>query len=121
MDMMKFIEHDLGSSKAVEVLSDKIIINTEQDAQELMATIGYQYNCRKIILYKNNLCEDFFELSSGIAGAVMQKFSNYRVQVAIFGDINGNSKSLKAFIVECNRTRQVQFVKDLTTALQKLS
>ena len=61
------------------------------------------------------LCDEFFVLGSGIASSVMQKFSKYRVQVAIIGDFSYTSKSLKAFIIECNRTRQVIFTDDPNT------
>jgi len=117
---MNFIEHDLGNSTAVEVVSDEVLINAEQDALDLMANIGYLYDSRRIILYRKNLCEEFFVLSSGIAGSVMQKFSNYRVQSAIIGDFSFASKSLKAFIIECNRTGQVIFTADLDAALKAL-
>jgi len=56
---MKFIEHDLGSSVTVEVVSDEVLINAEQDALNLMAKIGYQYDSRKIILHKENLYDEF--------------------------------------------------------------
>ena len=121
MTTKKFIEHNLGSSIAVEIVSDEVLINSEQDVLDLMANIGYLYDSRKIIMYKKNLCDEFFVLSSGIAGSVMQKFSNYRVQAAIIGDFNDTSKSLKAFIIECNRTRQVIFTADLNTALKEIS
>ena len=118
---MKFIKHDLGGSTAVEVVSGEVLINSEQDALDLMAEIGYLHDSRKIILYRTNLCDEFFVLSSGIAGSVMQKFSNYRVQAAIIGEFNDTSKSLKAFIIECNRTRQVIFTPDLNAALKEIS
>ena len=121
MTTKKFIEHNLGSSIAVEIVSDEVLINSEQDALDLMANIGYLYDSRKIIMYKKNLCDEFFVLSSGIAGSVMQKFSNYRVQAAIIGDFNDTSKNLKAFIIECNRTRQVIFTADLNAALKEIS
>lgn len=115
---MKFVKHDLGNGTAIEVVSDKVVINAEQDALDLMANIGYLFDSRKIILYRENLCNDFFNLSSGIAGSIMQKFSNYRVQAAIIGDFSDASKSLKAFIVECNRTGQVIFTPDMDSALK---
>jgi hypothetical protein len=117
---MKFAQHNLGDSVAVEVVSDQVLINSEQDALDLMANIGYLYDNRRIIMYKENLCDEFFVLSSGIAGSVMQKFSNYRVQAAIIGEFNDTSKSLKAFIIECNRTRQVIFTPDLNVALKEI-
>ena len=118
---MKYREYNTENDKVVEVVSDDIIIKSEQDALDLIANIGYLYDTRKIILHKDNFCEEFFILQSGIAGAVMQKFSNYRVQAAIVGKITERSKSLNAFIEECNRTKQVIFTDDVTTALNKLS
>lgn len=118
---MKFLVHNAEKDKIVEVVSNKVIINNEQDALDLIANIGYLYDARKIILHKDHLCKDFFILQSGVAGGVMQKFSNYRVQAAIVGKITERSKSLNAFIEECNRTKQVIFTDDVTTALNKLS
>ena len=118
---MKYREYNTEKDKVVEVVSDDIVIKSEQDALDLIANIGYLYDTRKIILHKDNFCEEFFILQSGIAGAVMQKFSNYRVQAAIVGKITERSKSLNAFIEECNRTKQVIFTDDVTTALNKLS
>ena len=118
---MKFIEHNSEKGKVIEVVSDDIIIYSEQDALDLMANIGYLYDSRKIILHTYNLCEDFFILQSEMAGSVMQKFSNYRVQAAIVGEIKRNSESLKAFIRESNRTGQVIFTDDVSTALKDLT
>lgn len=62
------------------------------------------------------LGEEFFHLSNGRAGEVLQKFVTYRVQVAILGDISplsAASKSLHDFVVECNRGSTVWFVRDL--------
>jgi hypothetical protein len=118
---MKFIEYNSENGKVIEVVSDDIIINSEQDALDLMANIAYLYDTRKIILHTDNFCEDFFILRTGMAGAVMQKFSNYRVQAAIVGEIKRNSESLKAFIRESNRTGRVIFTNDVSTALKDLT
>jgi hypothetical protein len=51
----------------------------------------------------------------GVAGAIVQKFVNYRLQLAIVGDItlhlNGSS-ALHDFVRESNRGRQLWFVTD---------
>ena len=117
---MKFIEHHVNSSKVVEVVSDKIVINSEQDALDIMANIGYQFDCSKIIMHKNNISEDFFKLSTGLAGSVLQKFSNYKVQLAIIGNQSTNSKSLNNFIIESNRNKQIIFTDTISDALSGL-
>ncbi|TFH24528.1 MAG: DUF4180 domain-containing protein [Bacteroidia bacterium] len=119
---MEFIEHPAKGGKAVEISSDKLVIQSEQDALDIMANIGYLYDSRKIIVHKKNLGEDFFDLSSGLAGGILQKFSNYRVRLAVVGDFSGyGSKRLKEFILESNKGRQVNFVEDISKAIETLN
>ena len=47
----------------------------------------------------------------GIAGEILQKFSNYRVRLAIVGDFTKfTSNSLHEFIYESNKGRFIHFV-----------
>lgn len=117
----EFIEHQINSHKAIEIVSDEVIINTEQDALDLMANIDYQYDSKRIILKENNLNTDFFDLKSGLAGAILQKFSNYRVQLAIIGEFSKyHSKSLQDFIYESNKQKRILFVENIEHALNNL-
>ncbi len=62
------------------------------------------------------LAPEFFDLRTGLAGDALQKFVNYRVQVAVVGDIAGHvaaSDALQAFVHESNEGRHVWFVADL--------
>lgn len=70
---MEFIEHKTGDGIAIEVVSEEVLIESEQDALDILANVRYLYNSSKIILHKKNLSKDFFSLKSGLAGAVMQK------------------------------------------------
>jgi hypothetical protein len=57
----------------------------------------------------------FFDLSSGVAGELVQKFVNYQQRLAVVGDIAGHlaeSSALRDFVRESNRGRQVWFVAD---------
>ena len=57
----------------------------------------------------------FFDLRSGVAGDVVQRFVNYRIGLAVVGDIGehlGGSTALRDFVREANRGRQVWFVAD---------
>ena len=117
---MEFIENKIGPSLAVEVISDKVIIHSEQDALDIMADIGYLYNSQKIIIHKKNLSERFFDLKTGLAGDILQKFSNYRTQLAIVGDFSPmRSKSLADFIRESNRSKRILFVSEVQAALRE--
>ncbi|PWI14702.1 DUF4180 domain-containing protein [Streptomyces sp. Act143] len=59
--------------------------------------------------------EEFFRLRSGVAGAVMQKFVNYRVRLAVVGDVSRHldgSPALRDFVHETNRGGHVWIVAD---------
>jgi len=103
-----------------EVVSDSIIIGSAQDALDLMADCGYQ-GARRIIINKKNIVADFFDLKTGIAGEILQKFSNYNVTLAIVGDFSKySSKSLRDFIYESNKMGRINFVNSITEARESL-
>ncbi len=102
--------------------SDTLIITDTQSALDLLATVDYYDHCHRIALYKETIIEDFFMLSTGIAGDILQKVVNYSKKLAIIGDFSMySSKSLKAFIYESNHGNQIFFVADEQEAIEKLS
>lgn len=116
---INFIE--INNTKIAELISEKILIHETQDALDLMAECSYQGGANQIILYEHNLVPDFFKLSSGIAGEILQKFSNYRTRLAIVGDFSKYpGKSLRDFIFESNKTGHIVFVNDLNDAIDRL-
>lgn len=120
--LVEFIEHTTKKGTAVEIKAEEIVIQSEQDALDIMANISYLYDSGIIIIKRQNLGEDFFDLSSGLAGGILQKFSNYRVRLFVVGDISEvASKSLKEFILESNKGRQVNFVADTPQAIELLN
>ncbi len=68
-----------------------------------------------IALPSARLSGDFFDLRTGLAGAVLQKVVNYGLKVAILGDLSREtaaSKPLADFVRESNRGAQVWFLRD---------
>lgn len=113
--------HTINDTKIAEVTSDDIIINKTEDGLDLLGNIYYQ-GFDKIVIDQKNITSDFFELKTGIAGEILQKFSTYRVRLAIVGDFSKyESKSLNDFIYESNKGRHVNFVDSMTAALTILS
>lgn len=118
---MKINLIDVNGIHIAEIISDNIEINSTQDALDMMADCGYQ-GAGKIIISKKNINPDFFDLKTGIAGEILQKFSNYNVILAIVGDFSEyNSKSLKDFIYESNKTGRINFVSTVNEAINKLA
>ncbi|NLL49221.1 MAG: DUF4180 domain-containing protein [Firmicutes bacterium] len=104
------------------VTSDQVCISDAQSALDFMMSVNYETGSRAIILDKEAVIEDFFVLSTKIAGDILQKFITYQFKLAIVGDFSGyTSKSLRDFIVESNRGRDIFFVSSEGEALEKLS
>ena len=117
---MKLRIDEKGNSKIAIISSDELIIRDTQDALDLMVTAQYN-GCNKLVLYKENIIDDFFDLKTGIAGEILQKYVNYNVKVAIVGEFYSyQSKSLNDFIYECNNGRQIFFTNSVQEAVDKL-
>lgn len=105
----------------VIVNSNEIIITDAQSALDFVMDIKLETGCYKIALNKSAIVEDFFILSSGLAGEVLQKFVNYQIKFAIYGDFSKyTSKPLKDFIYECNQGKDILFVDSVDEAIEKL-
>lgn len=99
------------------IKGEGLILTDVQSALDLIGEAGSD----KIIVFKENIAEDFFKLSTGKLGEVLQKFVNYGISVAIVGDFSAyTSKPLKDFIYESNKGRHVFFVADEKTATEQL-
>ncbi|WP_031517834.1 DUF4180 domain-containing protein [Desulfofalx alkaliphila] len=104
------------------VNSNEILITDVQSALDFMATINYKTGCNRMILNKSAICEDFFDLSTRLAGEILQKFVNYNAKIAIIGDFSiYKSKSLRDFIYESNKGKDIFFLQDEKEAIEKLS
>ncbi len=104
------------------VNSNELIIKDVQTAIDFIMSIKYETNCDKIALSKSAIVEDFFILSKGLAGEILQKFINYQTKFAIFGDYSKyTSKPLKDFIYESNNGKDIFFVENEDEAIKMLS
>ena len=117
------IEHIKENGMDIAVVSgDGKIITDAQSALDLAMTVKYETGAADLVLDKELICEDFFILSTGVAGEILQKFVNYRVRAAIYGDYSRyTSKPLKDFIYESNRGKDFFFVTTREEAIQKLT
>lgn len=68
-----------------------------------------------VVVPITRLADGFLDLSTRIAGEVIQKFTNYRMRLAFVGDIAASieaSRSLRDFVYESNKGDQVWFMRD---------
>src|SRR5512133_4158596 len=87
---------------------------TPDDILDLMADARYN-DSGSMIVHEEDLGTEFFDLKTGIAGEILQKFSNYRMRLSIVGDFTDlKSKSLADFIRESNNRKIISFVSSVT-------
>lgn len=107
--------------KATLVYSDQLLITDVQSALDLIMSVKYETGCTNIALNKEAITDDFFVLSTCLAGEVLQKFINYGVRFAVYGDFSHyTSKPLKDFMYESNRGKDIYFQPNASLAVDKL-
>ena len=104
------------------VNSDEPVITDAQSALDVLMTAKYEAGTKNIVINKKLITEDFFILSFGLAGDILQKFINYEGRIAIYGDYSHyTSKSLRDFIYESNKGKHVFFVSTEDEAIEMLT
>ena len=110
-----------GTEIAV-IKSDTPLITDVQSALDLMMAVKYETGCTNIVISKEAITEDFFNLRTRLAGEILQKFINYQKKFAIYGDFSKyTSKPLKDFIYESNNGKDIFFVENEDEAIKMLS
>ncbi len=118
---MKTEVHHTNNTSIAELISEETIINNTGDGLDILGNLYYQ-GFDSIIIYEKNITPGFFDLKTGMAGEILQKFSTYRVRLAIVGDFSAyTSKSLTDFMYESNKGRHISFVSSTAEALKILS
>lgn len=111
-----------GGAKIAVVTGGEKILTDAQSALDLLATVNYETGADRIAIDKDAVADNFFVLSTGLAGDVLQKFVTYRTKLAIYGDYTGyTSKPLKDFIYESNKGSHVFFLPTKEEALERLA
>lgn len=107
--------------EVVVVNSDRLLITDVQSALDLVMTMRYETGCTNIVINKEAIVNDFFVLSTCLAGEILQKFINYDVRFAIYGDFSKyTSKPLKDFMYESNNGKDIYFQPTASLAVDKL-
>lgn len=100
---MKYTVSEINGKKYIEYASAETPIRTEQDAIDLISAC-FEYNTNLSLIQAQSLTDDFFQLRTGLAGSVLQKFVNYNVKVAVvLTDQQKIKGKFKEFITEANK------------------
>ncbi|XVV07451.1 DUF4180 domain-containing protein [Actinosynnema sp. CA-248983] len=111
---MADVVRERAGVQVVECDPDGPPIATVEDALDIIGAVFL--GARVAAVPAHRLGEKFFTLGTRFAGDVMQKFVNYRMVLAVVGDISEHlaaSSALRALVAESNEADHVWFVPDL--------
>jgi hypothetical protein len=101
---------------------DGIPVDTEGVVVELIGeAIGRRAGV--VVVPCERLTDDFFQLGTGIAHHIAQRFATYRVQLAVVGDISRQiaaSSPLATWVTDANRGDQLWFCRTFDEFARRL-
>ncbi|MFF9007020.1 DUF4180 domain-containing protein [Streptomyces goshikiensis] len=98
-------------------------IRGEREVLDLIGNAGYQ-GAEWVVVPAERFDDAFFRLRTRVAGDIVQKFVQYRLGMAVIGDISRHteaSSALRDFVRECNRGRQTWFLADVEELRERLA
>ena len=101
-------------ARILSLAADGPIVAGEPDALDIIGD-AFGHEATLVIVPVARLAPEFFQLRSGVAGAVVQKFVNYRVRLVIVGDLPHQAVGdgpVADWIREANEGRDLWFVAD---------
>lgn len=117
---MNIISHDMGGTLVAEMQSGGIVIRSVRDAADVIRQL-LERGIKKLILHERNLCPEMWQISNGMAGAVLKEFANSTVDVAFVGQFDlRKGKGLRDFIRN-NTGNQAFFADTLDVAKTRLA
>ena len=110
------------NNKTIAVVTGENVLTDLGSALDLLSEAAFGRGIKRIALDKKSVTEDFFILSTGLAGAVLEKFVQYGVKIAIYGDYSRyTSKPLRDFIRESSKGTSVFFAETEEEAVRRLA
>jgi hypothetical protein len=106
---------EFGGVPVLVCSPDGPTLSRERDATDLVGNAMFQ-GVECVAIPVERLDAAFFDLRTGLAGAIAQKFVNYRLRLAIVGDVSAYVEKSNAFrdlVTESGRGTQLRFVPDL--------
>jgi hypothetical protein len=113
---------DLRGTPVLVVDGDGPTIGVRQLGDLLSA--AFEGGAATVAIDARRLDPAFFDLRSGVAGEMVQRFANYRLRLAVAGELPAEareSRSFRGFVVEGSRGDGPWFVASLAELADRLS
>jgi PadR family transcriptional regulator, regulatory protein AphA len=110
--MMEYQVKKLINKTIIETQTDGKTINNDQDALDLIAACG-ENGTTLLLLLDGNLSDEFFDLSTGLAGKLLLKFGNYSIRTAaVISRHRAEYGKFPEMMIEQNRGNDFRFFYD---------
>lgn len=107
-----------GDNQVAYLHSEKPVLLSSRDFLDFMAWAGEQ-GTTHLMVTDTAFDSPFYDLSTGLAGDIFQKVSNYRLRIALVGSFGMvASERFREFMTECNKGRSIGFLPDETSAFK---
>jgi hypothetical protein len=101
-----------AGKKFVELVPGKTILRNEQDTVDLIGLCG-ENGTNRVMFHAENLTPEFFDLSTRVAGDMLQKFVNYYMKVAaVITPDYIKSARFKEMVMETNYSNEFRVFSD---------
>ncbi|MEE6272389.1 DUF4180 domain-containing protein [Georgenia sp. MJ206] len=105
---------EIAGTVVLHVPAQGASISSSQDALDLIGE-AWSVSATVIAVPAGRFDPAFFDLRTRLAGEFLQKLVNYRLSLAVVGDVSGHvaaSDALRDFVHESNRGGHVWFLDD---------
>ncbi|MEG0366174.1 MAG: DUF4180 domain-containing protein [Coprobacillus sp.] len=103
------------------VVTDELLIHDVESAMQLITTVKKGVNCRKFIISKSCVQDDFFSPATKYTAEVLRKYVNSHIQIAIVGDYSCfEGQPTMTFLNNINRGDRIFFTNDMDEAIKRL-
>ena len=105
-----------GAQIYIQCNPGETCLANEQDAVDLVAACG-ENSAQRLMVFADNLSDDFYHLRTGIAGNILLKFAVYRIRVAaVLTPELVNQGRFREMVLEANRGNQFRVFYDASAA-----
>lgn len=110
----------LGKVRYLEIVSAQFPLETEQQALDLMSLCA-EHETNLLMIHAPAISENFFRLSTGTAGGILQKMINYHILTAFVLDKSVVLPNrFQEMMLEANKGGQYRFYDTMREAEQWL-
>ena len=117
---MRLEIHKYHGKNFAKLFSDNVILKTQSEISEMISNADF-LGAQILIIKREHLSNDFYNLNTGLADAFWQEFLNSKIKMIIVGNLeNYPNNRFTDFINECHNTGRLFFVESMHDAKQKM-